>query len=579
LLKKFLKIHGWVYIPGAVFLVLNSRITNWGPTALGDAIDMLEKGGSTQKEILAQAGLLILIAAGVFLTFFIWRMFIIMNARRMEVFFREELFLKLQSLPLTFFGKQRSGDMMAYAVNDVNAARMVFGPALAMGFHGICTGLIAIWSMATQSGLLMTGLALLPLPFAVYTIVKLGSSIHKKTRISQDLFAKISGFINEAIMGMKIIKSFAREKEWQDTYTVMSAEMKTANVKLNDVSAWLMPLTTAAFGLSYAIALIIGGKKVLSGDLALGELVAFLSYLLLVQQPVTAFGRIINIVQRGLASYKRLMSVYNQQSIPDFDRTGREKPIGGGLEARKLTFSYEGVSRPALKDVSFKIERGQTLGITGGTGSGKTTLAALLLKLYVPPRGSLFMGGEDVTELPAYSIREHIGFVPQDGFLFSAPIRDNILFYAPGKTEEDMLRAAELACIRTEIEAFPRGFDTEVGERGTHLSGGQKQRISLARALVRDPELLILDDTLSAVDNITEQIITANLEGELKNKTAVIISHRLSAIRNADLILFMEEGEIIERGTHEELMAMNGRYHDMWLKQSENETESEDSCK
>jgi ATP-binding cassette subfamily B protein len=571
LLKKFLKKYGWVYFPGAFFLVLNSRITNWGPTALGDAIDMLEKGGATQQEILRQAGLLILIAVGVFATFFIWRMFIIMNARRMEVFFREELFLKLQSLPLTFFGKQRSGDMMAYAVNDVNAARMVFGPALAMGLHGIVTGLIAIWSMAVQSGLKMTILALLPLPLAVYTIVKLGNSIQKKSRRSQDLFAKLSGFINESIMGMKIIKSFAREKEWQDNYTVMSAEMKTANVELNDVSAWLMPLTNAAFGLSYAIALIIGGKKVLSGELALGELVAFLGYLLLIQHPVTAFGRIINIVQRGLASYKRLMSVYNQQSIPDFERTAREKPVGGGIEARGLSFNYEGVSRPALKDISFKIEKGQTLGITGGTGSGKSTLAALLLKLYNPPKGSLFMGGEDVTELPAYSIREKTGFVPQDGFLFSAPIRDNILFYAPGKTEADMLRAAELACIRTEIEAFPKGFDTEVGERGTHLSGGQKQRVSLARALVRDPELLILDDTLSAVDNITEQIITANLEGELRDKTAVIISHRLSAIKNADLILFMDEGEIIERGTHEELMKLGGRYHDMWIKQAETE--------
>lgn len=571
MLKKFLKKYGWVYFPGALFLVLNSRITNWGPTALGDAIDMLEKGGATQQEILRQAGLLILIAVGVFATFFIWRMFIIMNARRMEVFFREELFLKLQSLPLTFFGKQRSGDMMAYAVNDVNAARMVFGPALAMGLHGIVTGLIAIWSMAVQSGLKMTVLALLPLPLAVYTIVKLGNSIQKKSRRSQDLFAKLSGFINESIMGMKIIKSFAREKEWQDNYTVMSAEMKAANVELNDVSAWLMPLTTAAFGLSYAIALIIGGKKVLSGELALGELVAFLGYLLLIQHPVTAFGRIINIVQRGLASYKRLMSVYNQQSIPDFERTAREKPVGGGIEARGLSFNYEGVSRPALKDISFKIEKGQTLGITGGTGSGKSTLAALLLKLYNPPKDSLFMGGEDVTELPAYSIREKTGFVPQDGFLFSAPIRDNILFYAPGKTEADMLRAAELACIRTEIEAFPKGFDTEVGERGTHLSGGQKQRVSLARALVRDPELLILDDTLSAVDNITEQIITANLEGELRDKTAVIISHRLSAIKNADLILFMDEGEIIERGTHEELMKLGGRYHDMWIKQAETE--------
>jgi ATP-binding cassette subfamily B protein len=562
--------YGWLYIPGAFFLYLSARITNLGPTALGDAVNMLE-AGMPFNQILRQAGIIVLIAVSVFVFSLVWRLFIIMNARRMEVFFREELFVKLQALPPAYFARRRSGDMMAYAVNDVNAARQVFGPALAQSVNGICTGVIAVISMISRSGLKMTLLALIPLPLAVYMILRLGSAIEKRSRASQDLFAKLSGFINEAIMGMKIIKSFARESEWLDNYTALSDDMRRANVKLNNTSAWLNPVSTAAFGISYAVVLILGGNRVLSGRMDLGGLVALLGYILIIQQPINMFGRIINMVQRGSASYRRLMSVCNEVSIPESDRKSGGAPVHGGIEARNLTFKYDGASntRPALYNVSFKIEEGGFLGITGGVGGGKSTLAALLMKHYTPPEGQLFIGGRDVTQLSAFDIRENAGYVPQDGFLFSASIRDNILFYAPGKTEADMLKAAETACIRHELEAFPKGFDTEVGERGARLSGGQKQRIALARALVKEPMTLILDDTLSAVDNITEQIISSNLERELRGRTRVIISHRLSALKNADLILFLDEGRVLERGTHEELIALGGRYHDMWLKQSE----------
>lgn len=567
ILQRFLKKHGWMYIPGVLFLLLNARVTNLAPAALGDAIDLLEQSCS-REVIIEQAWKIVRIAVGVFLTFFAFRMFIILNARRMEVFFREELFLKLQSLPQSFFGKQRSGDMMAYAVNDVNAARQVFGPALAMGSRDLISGAIAIWAMARDCSPGMTALALIPLPFALAATFYLGNHVYLRSKASQDLFQKLSGFVNESIMGMKIIKSFAREDAWQTRYYQMSESMRDANVRLNDVSALLNAISSVAFGFSYAAAMLLGGRRVLNGQMALGTLVTFLGYLLVVQQPVVVAGRLMNMVQRGLASYRRLQAIDQEVSIPSFEMKSRGKPIGTSIEAKNLTFTYPGAEKPALRNVSFSIKPGQTLGIAGGTGSGKTTLASLLMKLYDTQPGMLFFGEEDITTIPACDIRASIGYVPQDGFLFSSSIRENILFYAPGKTDEDMLQSAEYACIRSDIEGFPEGFDTQVGERGTHLSGGQKQRIALARALVRKPPILILDDTLSAVDNLTERAISGHLGSALADKTAILISHRMSALQHADLILFLDDGIAVEMGTHEELIAKQGLYYDACMRQA-----------
>ncbi len=574
-IKKFLKRYGWLYIPGILFLAINSRIQTLSPTALGDAIDMLEQPSPDAGMVWRQAGLILLIALGVFATRFIWRMLIVRNARSLECFLREELFVKLQSMPISFFSKQRSGDLLAYAINDVGAVRMTFGPALAQGFNGIITGGLSIWSMITEVNGRLTFLALIPIPIAVVSIIIIGNLVQKRFRRVQELFSNLSGFVNESIMGVRVVKTFAREKEWQHEFERTSEDMMRANVKLTDTSAWLNPITVITFGLSYAVSLVYGGQLVMNGTIALGELVAFLGYLLLIQNPVVALGRIINMLHRGLASYKRLNAIFSEPSVPEEEQGDYEEEICGSIEAKNLSFTYPDAEKPALEGITFKLPAGGTLGITGKTGSGKSTLVGLLLKFFEAPRGTLFIDGKDICDIPAKAIRQAAGYVPQDGFLFSTTIEKDIAFYTPDANLTEVQKAADLANINSEIEEFPEGYDTEVGERGTRLSGGQKQRISLARALVRDPNLLILDDTLSAVDNITEKKIVDNINGVLKEKTSIVISHRLSAIRGADLILFMEDGRVVESGTHQELMARHGIYAETYEKQSKEGTQHE----
>ncbi|MCF0136060.1 MAG: ABC transporter ATP-binding protein [Lachnospiraceae bacterium] len=574
-IKKFLKKYGLNYIPGIFFLVLCARITNLGPEALGKAIDLLGETHIDRAAVMHQAWVIVLIALAVFVTRFIWRMFIIMNARRMEVFLREELFVKLQNMPIGFFYKQRSGDLMAYAINDTNAVRMTFGPVLAQGINGIATAVLSIAAMARTIDGRLTVFAILPVVAAIVAIILIGDVVQKRFRRVQELFSRLSGFVNESIMGSRVIKSFSREKEWQQEFDTSSTQMRDANVALTDASAWLNPITTITFGLSYSISLIYGGQLVQQGTLGLGSLVAFLGYLLLIQQPVVSLGRIVNLIHRGLASYKRLNVIFEAEGIPAFEMQDYEGLLNGDIEARDLTFAYPGKDKPELDHVSFHIHPGETLGIAGVTGGGKTTLISLLLKFYETPRGQLLLNGVDINDIPAKAIREKVGYVPQDGFLFSTTIEENVRFYTPGVDLTAVQRAAALADIDADIQAFPKGYETEVGERGTRLSGGQKQRIALARALVRDPEVLILDDTLSAVDNVTEKTIVGNLETVLGEKTAIVISHRLSAIRHADQILYLEDGKVIEAGTHDELMALKGEYAEVFEKQSKEAAKDE----
>ncbi len=571
MLKGFLKKHGWRYIPGFVFLLISSYITTLAPVALGSAIDLMDMDVALidQHLVYRQAIYIILIALGVFITRYIWRYFIIGNSRFLENYLREQLFIKLENLPMSYLSKQRSGDLMAYAVNDVGAVRMTFGQVISMSISGLSTAVMAIYSMITQVDLQLTLLALLPVPIAVFIIVKLGGVVRRKFRHVQSLFSELSGEVNETIMGVQVIKSFAKEEERLGEFSDISKTMYDANVDLADTSSMIWPSISVVFGLCYAIGLIVGGHMVLSGNLTLGTLVIFNGSLLLVQQPVMSLGRIMNMLQRGLASYKRLQMILEEPGIPEKEMEDAKDPIGGEIRIENLTFRYPGTKNDVLSGISLHLSQGSTLGIVGPTGSGKTTLMHLLLKMYDVPEQSIYIGGKDITAIPAKALREQAGFVPQDGFLFSASIRDNIQFYYPNATDEDIMQAAKLASVHGDIASFPNGYDTQVGERGTHLSGGQKQRIALARALIRNPDLLILDDTLSAVDNHTEQLILEQLADYYNGKTTVIVSHRLSAVQHAQEIVFMKDGQIVERGTHEQLMEQNGLYAHMYRQQEE----------
>ncbi len=591
-IREFLRKYGWAYLPGMIFLALNSYIQSKAPAALGDAIDLLSDGAPKEK-VLKQAGIIALIGLGVFAARFVWRLFIIGNARKMEVFLREKLYLKLLCLPLDFYQKHTSGDLMAYAISDVGAVRITFGPVLAQSFNGIVIAGLSIIGMISEVDWRMTLLALAPVPLAAGTTIFLGNKVQKRFGRVQKLFSKLSGFVGESISGIKVTKAFAKESERERQFDEISDEMRDANVKLAETSSLITPAVTATFGLSYAAALIIGGNAVIAGSMGAGTLVTFLGYLLLVQQPIVQLGNIINRVQRGLASWKRLSAIFDEPSIkPREDEIDKRiiEEFKPAVRAKNLTCRREGADHDTLSDVNFDLRPGRTLGISGSTGSGKTTLLSLLMKLIPAGDGEIFVSERDINKIPAATLRSQIGWVPQDGFLFSATIAENIAFSAPfsdkdGKPIVDMERVkacAKIACIADEIEKFPDGYETEVGERGTHLSGGQKQRVSLARALYSSPKLLLLDDTLSAVDNITEKKLIENLGLSKKHENSetsiIIVSHRLSALVHCDEIFHLESGKIVERGTHEELLALGGYYASTYEKQ-QNEEEADKNGK
>lgn len=568
----FMKQYWFRYILGIVFLFLSAYIQAYNPKLLGIIIDLLDSKAIDKESILYYLQLLVLVAVLAFVTRYTWRYFIVGNARNMECYLRQRLFRHFQSLPVQFYNNRKTGDLMAYAINDVSAVRMAFGPALAMTFNGVCLSAISIISMVSSVNLTLTILALLPIPVIVIAMFKIGGLVQLRFRTVQESFAAISDRVQENISGIRVIKSYVQEQQEVDNFDVLNEKIKQSNIKMVRVSSMLSPMIEVCFGISFMLNLIYGSSLVRSGIITLGDFVAFNGYLAMIMTPIISVGRVINLTQKGLASYKRLNKIFQAKTDITQEKANNDlDKINGDIDIKDLSFKYPGCEDYALKNISIKLENGRVLGVIGKTGSGKTTLVNLLLRLYKIEEGSIKIGGRDIMEYPLEILRGDIGYVPQDNFLFSASVKENIGFFKDIYSEEDIENAAKLSCVYDNIKAFPKGFDTVIGERGVNLSGGQKQRISIARALIKTPQLLILDDALSAVDTKTEEEIINNFSEILKDKKAIIIAHRISAVKHSDEIIVMEHGRIVEKGSHEELLEKKGSYYEIYQEQFKEE--------
>ena len=568
MLKPFFKKYGWRYIPGILFLCLCTWLNTRTPLLLGNAIELVAAGDWTPfiHEVIS----MVLLAVAVFITRDLWRYFLIITSREMEVWLRDELYSHLQLLPPRFYAERRSGDLMAYAISDVNAVRMMFGMVIAQVLNATTSIIFSVVEMVQSIHPMLTLTALLPVPIAMIAVIWLGNQVQSRFRRVQELFSKFSGHVQENVNGMRVIKAFAQERAQHEDFSNESDGMRKASMSLYRVSTLIAPGIQLIFSLSYVVGLSYGGHLVLNGDISLGDYVAFNTYLTMLLQPIIMLGRVVDRFQRGIASYKRLDSLFREPEIPEFERITEGYDVQGEIRAEHLSYSYPDGNVASIKDVSFTLPKGGTLGVVGPTGSGKSTLLNLIIKIHLAPEGTLFIDGKDIRSIPAAAIREKTGYVPQDGFLFKGPLGDNIAFFS-GADEDAQIEAVRSAGLYDDLMKMPDGFATDVGERGNHLSGGQRQRAALARALIRKPNILLLDDTLSAVDAHTETSILASLKGEMSGRTAIIVAHRLSAVENCDEILYMENGSVAERGTHAELVALNGKYAEMLRMQQKEE--------
>jgi ATP-binding cassette subfamily B multidrug efflux pump len=560
------------FVIGLICVILTTAFQLLGPWILKYAIDDLNIGVTRQKLVL-YAGLLLAVSIvrGVFL--FLTRRIIIGASRDIEYDMRNDFFARLQAQPLAYYQARRTGDLMSRATNDLNAVRMMIGPAIMYSTNTILIFVVAIGLMVTID-LRLTLLALVPLPFVTMSVRYFGNAIHKRFEQIQAQLSEVSAVVQESLSGVRVVRAYRQEAHERDRFRAANQEYLRRNRVLIRLQGAFYPSLTLFLGFGSLLILWLGSRNVIQNQISLGEFVAFNGYLVMLAWPMIAFGWVTNIMQRGLASWKRMLEVLDHPvSIGDADVTaaGRAAPLDAAIEIRNLTFSYPGTDRPVLRDVSLRIEAAQTVAFVGGTGSGKSTLISLLPRQHEPPPRTVFIGGVDIREIPLDRLRGAIGFVPQEPFLFSHTIAENVAFGATDSRsaglQERIAAAAAVARLDKDVADFPRGFETTVGERGITLSGGQKQRTALARAVMVDPEILILDDALSAVDTYTEEEILSRLRGVMRQRTSILVSHRISTVRGADQIFVLSEGRIAERGRHDELVARDGLYAAMYRKQ------------
>lgn len=573
-LNKYFLNYKW-YLIGGIFITIAARIfAILTPRFIGNSTNAIEKyvtGETVSIEALRadlMTNILLILGATLiagFFTFLMRQTFIVIS-RHIEYDLKNEIFKKYEDLSLNFYKKNRTGDLMNRISEDVSKVRMYLGPAI---MYSVQTGILFIvvipymFSQAPE----LTLYTITPLPILSFAIYKLSVAINKRSTIVQQYLSKLNTFTQESFSGISVIKSYGLEPQMNSSFRTLSNENKTKNIDLVKVQAFFFPLMILLIGASNILVIFVGGRKFINGEIDnLGIIVEFLLYVNMLTWPVATVGWVTSIVQQAEASQKRINEFLKEVPQIMNPSTGPEN-IQGSIAFKNVSFTYEDTHITALKNISFEVESGETLAIIGKTGAGKSTILELIGRLYDVDEGEINIDGKNIQEMNLKELRNDIGYVPQDAFLFSDSIKNNIKFGKADATDEEIIEAAKIAAVHRNIIGFSKGYDTILGERGITLSGGQKQRVSIARAVIHDPKILLFDDSLSAVDTETEEEILSNLFRISKNKTTIIVSHRISSVKNADKIIILEAGEIVQRGTHQELLSTEGYYKELYLKQ------------
>ena len=578
--KYFLK-YKWRILPGVLFVIISNIFGVVPAQVIRNAYDLIVENAAIYRlyegfdrqaivyDIFSYSlfffGALILflyLLRGLFL--FFMRQTIILMSRHIEYDMKNEIYAHYQKLSLGFYRRNNTGDLMNRATEDVNRVRMYVGPAIMYAFNTTVLFLLVIYFMFSVNATLAI-YALLPLPVLVLAIYYVNTIINQKSEKIQEQLSRLSSFVQERFSGIRVMKSYVREAHAQTIFAEESNAYKTNSMGLVKVQAFFYPTMLLLVGISTILTIYIGGEQVIDGAITPGNIAEFIVYVNQLTFPVTMLGWVTTLIQRAAASQKRINEFLQLQ--PDINSGSEEIDLNGNISFKNVSFTYADTGIEAIKDVSFEIKQGQFVAIIGKTGSGKSTLANLLMRMYDPSSGDILIEGQALDQIDLHSYRSQIGFVPQEVFLFSDSIKNNIAFGLDSVTDEQVDQAAKDAAVYQNIIGFEQQFETMLGERGITLSGGQKQRVSIARALIKSPQMLIFDDCLSAVDTKTEEEILSNLGKLMKGRTSVLIAHRISTIKNADKILVLDNGRIIEEGTHEELLSSGRAYAEMYQNQ------------
>ncbi|MCP4632130.1 MAG: ABC transporter ATP-binding protein [candidate division Zixibacteria bacterium] len=565
------------------FKYFNRYYRNWGlgvlaiagTTAFGVVVPLIIKraiddlqSGKPLNAIMYNALLLVGLTALSGLCRFFMRQTMIVASRKVEYDIRNDFFTHLEALDRSFYHKETTGDIMSRATNDLEAVRAMYGPGL---MHFTSTFFMVTMAMILMYHVdpVMTTYSFIPLPLLSVTVLIIGKQVYKRYRKIQEHYGKISAYVQENLSGIRVVQSFVQEKNQTDGFDKLNKDYIRKNMNMIKVWGMFMPVLSLIAGGLMVLILVVGGQRVINGEISLGTFVAFTAYLLMLIWPMIALGWVIGLFQRGMASMDRMNRIFNEKPLIKLPSKPIEmSQLQGDIEIKNLSFSFKGNKSKVLEDISFTVKAGQTVSVVGATGSGKTSLVSLLPRLYPIPDGIIFLDGVDINSIDLKILRSNIGYIPQDNFLFSQTLSDNISFGTDRDVDDDeIIRTGRNAGLIKDLEILPEKYDTMIGERGITLSGGQKQRISIARAIIDKPPILIFDDAFSSVDTNTEEQILNNLSDLMKASTVFLISHRISTVKNADLIIVLENGRLVESGNHDSLLSLNGVYARIHKKQ------------